>query len=116
MKFDFRIDPEDQPIADDYVAAAGFDPVALKSIALRTNSLLREWLAPAELRDFCLIIGRDETGQYSVISEISPDCMRLVSPQGQSLDKDLFRFGASHDTIRSAWRALVAELKRRDDR
>jgi phosphoribosylaminoimidazole-succinocarboxamide synthase len=113
VKFDYRIDPEDQPIADDYVAAAGFSPNILKTIALETNALLREWLAPADLRDFCLIIGRDKAGRYVIISEISPDCMRLVSSDGRSLDKDLFRFGATHDEIRTIWRGLVVDMKRR---
>lgn len=116
VKFDYRIDPEDQPIADDYVAAAGFDPSRLKSIALTVNACLGAWLAPADLKDFCLVIGVAEDGAYSIISEISPDCMRLRSPDGAPLDKDLFRFGASGAEICAVWQGLVADLRARGRR
>lgn len=112
VKFDYRIDPEDQPIADDYVRAAGYCPETLKAMALSVNTHLRSWLAPADLRDFCLIIGRDPDRQETILSEISPDCMRLRGPDGSPLDKDLFRQGASHDEIIAAWTRLVADVRR----
>lgn len=110
VKFDFRIDPEDQPISDDYVAAWGLDPVRLKEIALGVNSALMSWLAPDDLWDFCIIVGESDTGEYVVISEISPDCMRLKSPTGEALDKDLFRAGADHEEIMAVWQKLVDRI------
>ena len=111
VKFDFRVDPEDQPISEDYVREAGFDANALKNVALRVNAVLRAWLRPCDLLDFCLIFGLDAAGRYSIISEISPDAMRLRSPEGRPLDKDLFRQGAPGVEILSAWRELAEGLR-----
>ncbi len=110
VKFDFRIDPEDQPIADDYVRAAGWPVDDLKAIALGVNSTVGAWLAPRELLDFCVVVGRDSTGRLLLLSEISPDCMRLRDTAGHPLDKDLFRHGASHEEIIATWTALVADV------
>jgi phosphoribosylaminoimidazole-succinocarboxamide synthase len=110
VKFDYRTDPEDQAIADDYVRELGLDVQRVKDIALQTNNILRDWLAPRSLWDFCIIVGLDDTGKYWVNSEISPDSMRLKDADGSSLDKDLFRRGASEDAILTAWSGLVAEL------
>lgn len=110
VKFDYRTDPEDQPIADDYLRELDLDIAQLKEIALRTNAALREWLAPRDLWDFCIIVGIDEGGHYWIISEISPDCLRLKGPHEQSLDKDLFRHGATDDEIKSVWKVLCHEL------
>jgi len=111
IKFDYRIDPEDLPIADDYVRAVGFSVAALKKAARRVNSLLCSWLAPRELWDFCVVIGRNRRGDYTIISEISPDCMRLRTKDGLSLDKDLFRFGGGSDNIVAIWTELIASLR-----
>jgi phosphoribosylaminoimidazole-succinocarboxamide synthase len=115
VKFDYRIDPEDQPIADDYVRASGYCPETLKAIALSVNTRLRAWLAPADLRDFCLIIGHDADGCETILSEISPDCMRLRDADGAALDKDLFRQGASRAAILAAWTRLVADVRARGE-
>ena len=110
VKFDFRNDLEDQPIADDYVREAGLDPKALKRIALRINELLKSWLAPRNLVDFCLVIGESVSGELLITSEISPDCMRLKDVDGSSLDKDLFRFGASGSEIVRVWGELARDI------
>lgn len=112
VKFDFRIDPEDQPIAEDYLREAGIDPYQLKVIALQVNTLLKAWLAPRNLLDFCIIIGQRPDGTYCITSEISPDCMRLRSPDGQSLDKDLFRQGASQEQIVAIWSTLIEDIRK----
>ncbi|QGK70004.1 SAICAR synthetase [Allosaccharopolyspora coralli] len=109
VKFDYRIDPEDQPIGEDYLAELGVPVVELKDIALRCNTVLTERLAPLDLWDFCLVIGQD-AGGYSIISEISPDCMRLKGPDGHSWDKDLFRHGADGAQIRQAWQQLIERV------
>jgi phosphoribosylaminoimidazole-succinocarboxamide synthase len=111
VKFDYRIDPEDQPIAEDYLRESGCDPELFKAIALRVNEELQRWLTPRILLDFCIVIGRHPSGHYAITSEISPDCMRLQNEVGQSLDKDLFRQGASHQNIRSVWADLVHSLQ-----
>jgi phosphoribosylaminoimidazole-succinocarboxamide synthase len=106
VKFDYRTDPEDQPIAEDYVRECGFDPAALKTKILLINQILRDWLQPNDLWDFCVVFGRREDGAYVVQSEVSPDCMRLRSPDGEALDKDLFRQGRSHEEIIQIWSRL----------
>lgn len=110
VKFDFRTSPEDQPIAEDYVREYGLDVDRMKALALRTNEVLREWLAPRVLWDFCVIVGMDAAGDYYVASEVSPDCMRLRGADGAPLDKDLFRQGAPAEEIGRVWSALVASL------
>ncbi len=110
VKFDYRTDPEDQPIAEDYVRELGLDTQRMKDIALLLNETLQRWLTPLDLWDFCIIIGIDQHGSYRVISEVSPDCMRLKGTNGESLDKDLFRAGASRAEILRAWSATVHGL------
>lgn len=107
VKFDYRTDPEDQPIAADYIREYGEDPEALKSIALNVNKALKEWMSDLVLVDFCLIFGKNSRGEYVITSEVSPDGMRLKSESGRSLDKDLFRKGASHENIRKEWKRLL---------
>ncbi|WP_372633640.1 phosphoribosylaminoimidazolesuccinocarboxamide synthase [Fodinibius sp.] len=107
VKFDYRTNPEDQPIAADYIREYGEDPEALKTIALSVNEALKKWMSDLVLVDFCLIFGKDPSGEYVITSEISPDGMRLKSESGRSLDKDLFRKGASHKDIRTEWKRLL---------
>ncbi|MFI7133894.1 phosphoribosylaminoimidazolesuccinocarboxamide synthase [Nonomuraea sp. NPDC050153] len=110
VKFDFRIDPEDQPIGEDYLRAYGVDVEEFRRIARECNDRLREWLEPLDLWDFCVIIGSGANGDLTINSEISPDCMRLRDHEGNSLDKDLFRQGAGHEHIVSVWTGLVGRL------
>lgn len=110
VKFDYRVDPEDQPIGEDYLRALGLPVQELRRLALAVNDTLRDWLRPVELWDFCLIFGLTGDGEPVLISEVSQDCMRLRHPDGSSLDKDLFRSGASHAEITAAWRRLFDEL------
>jgi len=111
VKFDFRIDPEDQPIASDYLREAGYPPEEFKMVALTVNNVLRGWLAPRDLLDFCIIIGQREDGTSVVTSEVSPDCMRLRSVDGRPVDKDLYRQGATHAEILDVWSQLIKSLR-----
>jgi phosphoribosylaminoimidazole-succinocarboxamide synthase len=111
VKFDFRADPEDIPIADDYLREYGYDVAAFRGIALATNEVLRNWLAPNDLWDFCVIVGADDAGKYWITSEVSPDGMRLKRPDGSSLDKDLFRQGEPAEKIMAAWKTLIDGLR-----
>ncbi|WP_189057409.1 phosphoribosylaminoimidazolesuccinocarboxamide synthase [Longimycelium tulufanense] len=111
VKFDYRVDPEDQPIGEDYLRAAGVPVAAFHEVALRCNRVLTEWLSPLDLWDFCLVVAVDTDGEPIIISEVSPDCMRLRSEDGRALDKDLFRAGADHDTIVAQWRELIDRVR-----
>ncbi|GAA3349413.1 phosphoribosylaminoimidazolesuccinocarboxamide synthase [Amorphoplanes nipponensis] len=111
VKFDYRVDPEDQPIGEDYLRALGVPVDAFRDTAFAVNAELRAWLDPLDLWDFCLILAVDTDGAPIVISEVSPDCMRLRHPDGTKLDKDLFRDGGSPDEITAAWRRLLDELR-----
>jgi phosphoribosylaminoimidazole-succinocarboxamide synthase len=110
VKFDFRTDPEDQPIGEDYLRAFGVDVAAFHRMARECNALLRDWLAPLELWDICLIIGLDGRGRPTLTSEVSPDCMRLRDQFGNSYDKDLFRRGATHEHLVDVWTRLLSRL------
>ncbi|GIE99779.1 phosphoribosylaminoimidazolesuccinocarboxamide synthase [Paractinoplanes rishiriensis] len=110
VKFDYRVDPEDQPIGEDYLRALDVPVDAFRETALAVNTALRSWLHPLDLWDFCLILATDTDGTPIVISEVSPDCMRLRHPDGAKLDKDLFRDGGRPEEIVAAWRRLLDEL------
>lgn len=112
VKFDLRLEPEDVPIADDYVRELGLRVEEVKALALAVNEELRPWLAPREVVDFCLVVGADGDG-YAVVSEISPDCMRIRSADGSAWDKDLFRAGEPAERIVERWQELVDDLRRR---
>lgn len=107
VKFDYRTDPEDQPIGEDYLRALALPVEKLRACALEVNAVLQAWLAPVEVWDFCLIFGFDPSGAPVLISEVSPDCMRLRHPDGSSLDKDLFRAGVSAEALVAAWERLL---------
>lgn len=111
VKFDYRIDPEDQPIGEDYLRALDLPVEEFRRMALAVNDTLVSWLAPLEVWDFCLIMGLDPQGEPVLISEVSPDCMRLRHPDGSSLDKDLFRQGASPEELVTAWKRLLHEIE-----
>jgi phosphoribosylaminoimidazole-succinocarboxamide synthase len=107
VKFDYRCEPEDQPIGEDYLRLLGVPVAEFSRLACSVNEVLSHWLAPLELWDFCLVFGLEADGSPIIISEISPDCMRLRHPDGSSLDKDLFRTGASGEQITETWRRLI---------
>jgi phosphoribosylaminoimidazole-succinocarboxamide synthase len=106
VKFDYRVDPEDQPIGEDYLRALDLPVETMRNDALVVNDVLRSWLAPLQLWDFCLIFGIRPAGSLSVISEVSQDCMRIRHPDGTPLDKDLFRAGASGADIVEQWKRV----------
>ncbi|GLW22594.1 phosphoribosylaminoimidazolesuccinocarboxamide synthase [Microbispora amethystogenes] len=107
VKFDYRCDPEDQPIGEDYLRVLGLPVDEMRERALVVNDVLRSWLHPVDLWDFCLIFGQTEDGELSVISEISQDCMRLRHRDGSPLDKDLFRGGVEGDEIVNQWSRIL---------
>jgi phosphoribosylaminoimidazole-succinocarboxamide synthase len=109
VKFDYRVDPEDQPIGEDYLRALGLPVDEFRWQALDVNDALGEWLDPIQIWDMCLIFGLD-AGEPVLISEVSPDCMRLRHPDGSSLDKDLFRRGAAEGELVAAWERLLREI------
>lgn len=109
VKFDYRTDPEDEPIGEDYLAELGVPVKQYKRVALRCNTVLTQKLDPLDLWDFCVVLGQ-QGPEVSIISEISPDCMRLKEPDGRSLDKDLFRNGGSAKEILDRWRELLEKV------
>lgn len=113
VKFDYRVEPEDQPIGEDYLRLIGVPVEAFRSTALKVNEVLVAWLAPFDLWDFCLVIAEDHDGEPTVISEISPDCMRLRTSNGRPMDKDLFRLGADPETIVEQWQELIRVVNRK---
>jgi len=111
VKFDYRTDPEDQPIGEDYLRHLGIPVESWRDLALRCSQALHRWLRPADLWDICFVLGTGPGGRLTISSEISPDCMRLRSPQGTPLDKDLFRRGASAEALVDVWQHLVDAVR-----
>lgn len=112
VKFDYRVDPEDQPIGEDYLRLLGVDVEHYRQVALDCNTVLLGLLAPLDLWDFCLVIAPDDKHGLLVNSEISPDCMRLKSADGMPYDKDMFRQGASREQILARWTELIKMVSR----
>lgn len=111
VKFDYRCDPEDQPIGEDYLRVLGLPVDEMRERALAVNDVLRSWLRPLDVWDFCLIFGEAEDGEPTVISEISQDCMRVRHEDGSPLDKDLFRGGVEGDEIVNQWSRILDVIK-----
>ncbi|MCN0177309.1 phosphoribosylaminoimidazolesuccinocarboxamide synthase [Salinispora arenicola] len=111
VKFDYRTDPEDQPIGEDYLRRTGVDVEAYRRLALACNTVLHTLVSPLELWDFCLVIAPDEERGLVINSEISPDCMRLRRADGEPYDKDLFRRGASREQIIERWTELMGLVR-----
>lgn len=71
----------------------------MKQIALKVNEKLKVIFSAigTSLVDFKLEFGRDAEGRILLADEISPDTCRLWDEEtGESLDKDLFRFGTGN--------------------
>lgn len=71
----------------------------MKEIALKVNEKLKVIFSAigTSLVDFKLEFGRDAEGRILLADEISPDTCRLWDEEtGESLDKDLFRFGTGN--------------------
>ncbi|MER6831572.1 phosphoribosylaminoimidazolesuccinocarboxamide synthase [Streptosporangium sp. NPDC000563] len=111
VKFDYRVDPEDQPIGEDYLRVLGLPVEEMRERALAVNETLRSWLHPVDLWDMCLIFGVTAEGGLTVISEISQDCMRLRHEDGSPLDKDLFRDGVDADEIVNQWSRILDVIR-----
>jgi phosphoribosylaminoimidazole-succinocarboxamide synthase len=110
VKFDYRTEPEDQPIGEDYLRHLGIAVERWRDAALQCNQALRAWLRPADLWDICFVMGHDVEDRLTISSEISPDCMRLRDVDGTPLDKDLFRQGASAEQLVSVWARLAGSV------
>ena len=111
VRFDYRTDPRDMPVPSGYLLNFGLDPTEMAGIAEKAVLVLSKWLSDAgyELIDICFIFGFSKDEKIKIISEISPDCMR-VKRDGKSYDKDLFRQGASDECIKNAWKKIIKDL------
>lgn len=109
VKFDFRRDPQDLPLPDDYLRELGLPAADFRKVAITVNDVLRRALPDYLIVDFCLVFGLDDQGQWRITSEVSPDSMRLTNLSGDSFDKDLFRTGAT-DLIQTRWRTVADAL------
>lgn len=97
---DYKDDSRHDPMLnDDLIIALGIltpdDLAMIKEMALRVNSVLREFFASLGiiLVDFKIEFGRTPDGKILLGDEISMDSMRLWDMStGKSLDKDVYRF------------------------
>jgi phosphoribosylaminoimidazole-succinocarboxamide synthase len=97
---DYKDDSRHDPMLnDDIIIALGIltpDELAtIKEVALRVNSVLREFFAKIgiTLVDFKIEFGRTSDRKILLGDEISMDSMRLWDTStGKSLDKDVYRF------------------------
>ncbi len=110
VKFDFRAEPQDLPLPDDYLRELGLPAGAFRETALQVNRALASALPQFNIIDFCLIYGRASDGSWLITSELSPDSMRIRNAAGDSYDKDLFRHGEPEDLLRSRWQELVERI------
>lgn len=112
---DYKNDAAGDPsINDDLIVALGFltpDELAfVRDQTLRINLLLSEFFAELgiDLVDFKIEFGRADDGIY-LGDEISMDSMRLWDKEtGESLDKDVYRFGKGD--VMSAYARVVERI------
>lgn len=103
---------KDEVIADGLVAQM-MDVNKCSSYALRVTEDINDFFnyCNLELLDICLMMTRD--GKY-MYYEISPDnCRYRRIDNGESYDKDNWRFGCSEEKVKTAWRegAMMIEEK-----
>jgi len=114
VRFDYRREHNDIAIPTDYVRNYGIDTDFLKDNSLRAFNILKTILANIgyELIDLCFIYGFDLKGNIKIVSEISPDGMRIIK-NGESFDKDLFRCDYDVSKIILNWNKLLDDLRSR---
>jgi phosphoribosylaminoimidazole-succinocarboxamide synthase len=112
VRFDYRCEPNDIPVPSDYVRNYGIDTDFIKNNSLKAFNVLKRLLLSIgyELVDLCFIYGFDINGNIKIISEISPDGMR-IRKNGESFDKDLFRHGFGNEVILKKWSELLNDLR-----
>ncbi len=111
VRFDYRRTPKDLTIPNDYILNYGIDPLFLESNSVKAFESLRKMLFNKgyELVDLCFVYGFSLNGAVKIISEISPDGMR-IRKDGKSYDKDLFREGFADKHILESWSKLLSDL------
>lgn len=72
-------------------------------IALRQFLLIRN----IELQDICFLMN---TAGTKIVSEISQDCGRFIY-LGESLDKDVWRSGGSHELVSKKWQQILTLIE-----
>lgn len=112
VKFDFRKDPQDIPIPEDYLRELALPSRLFRKTALEVNNVISSRLPQFSVVDFCLIFGQTSNGEWVITSEISPDSMRIRDIDNNSYDKDLFRRGDSDTIIFNRWQTLINTLRR----
>ncbi len=105
VEFHYKDDRLHDPLVlpDDIVEAGVINRELLDEIvnmALKANDVLYEFLASKGLTliDFKLEFGLDENGVLYIADEISCDTMRVLR-DGEHLDKEVFRRGASAEEL-----------------
>ncbi len=113
---DLKSDEHGDPMLNDDIAkaldlATQEELGEIRSLSLDVNDALREMLRPKGIRlpDFKLEFGRLD-GEIVVGDEVSPDTCRLWTEEGESLDKDVFRFdrGSLSEAYSEAARRILA--------
>lgn len=101
VEFYFKEDSLDDPLMnDDHILSFNLvnnreELETIKYIALKVNSLLLPFFKAKNIKlvDFKLEFGYDSSNTLILGDEMSPDNLRLWDEQGNSFDKDIFRFG-----------------------
>jgi phosphoribosylaminoimidazole-succinocarboxamide synthase len=88
------------------MAAWWIDVQKARKTALGAFNALQKFLNPRgiELIDICFFISQDGS---TILSEVSPDCGRYRSLDGESLDKDVWRRGGSHTEVLEKWQRII---------
>lgn len=97
----YKEDTLDDPLMnDDHVLSFGLlnnteELETIKYLALKVNSLLLTFFKAKNIQlvDFKLEFGYNQNNELILGDEMSPDNLRLWDDKGNSLDKDIFRFG-----------------------
>lgn len=100
----------DPMLVDDHIVALELadrrEIVKMKTLIKRVNRILRKFMAERGLTlvDFKLEFGRDARGNIVVGDELDIDSMRLWDAKtGASVDKDVYRQGASLESVEKTY-------------
>lgn len=113
VRFDWRnplVSREGVRLADECMPEAManwyIDVEQARDTALAAFNTLNRFLngRGVELIDICFFISEDGR---TILSEVSPDCGRYRSRDGDSLDKDVWRRGGSHQGVLEKWQKII---------
>lgn len=117
VEFFFKSDEHgDPPMSKEHAILFGMatneELEHMKHIALRVNNVLTKFWSRLniDLVDFKIEFGRTKDDHVILADEMTPDSCRLWK-KGESMDKDVYRYGLGADALAEAYKELYDSIK-----